>query len=159
MRLEAGLEIRRRWRPWVLSPERAHLLLGLYLKEMSTSTSTDTSCTLNPYFKVNEGEMEAFKALTDQMVEAAKTEEGCLFYGFAFADDNETVYCREGYKDAAAVLAHLGNVGALIGQSLELASLVQIDVIAPKDQLELLREPTSHLPGVRYFEVQSGFSN
>ena len=38
----------------------------------------DTCCTLVPYFQVNEGQLDAFKALGPKFVEPTPSEAGCL---------------------------------------------------------------------------------
>jgi len=52
----------------------------------------DTMCTIVPYFTVQEGKMDEFKALGDQMIEKTGTEADVLFYGFAFNGDQ--AFCR-----------------------------------------------------------------
>merc|ERR1711959_258467 len=52
-----------------------------------------------------------------EFVEATKTEDGCVYYGWTVA--GEKLFCREAYNDGAAVNAHLANVGPLIGKLLE----------------------------------------
>lgn len=44
-----------------------------------------------------------------------------MFYSFSFNED--VTHCREGYKDAAAVLSHLENVGALLTEALKISDL------------------------------------
>jgi hypothetical protein len=57
------------------------------------------SCvSLHPYFKVHEGQLDAFRSLMDRFVERTATEERVLFYGFT-VNGNE-VFCREGYLGA-----------------------------------------------------------
>ena len=80
----------------------------------------DTCCTLVPYFEVPEGQLAAFKALGPQFVERTRTEPGCMHYAFSF--NGTTAHCREGYANAEAVLAHLQNVGELLGQALQIAN-------------------------------------
>ena len=74
--------------------------------------SLDTCCTLVPYFKVNEGQLEAFKALCVRLEAQTRKEPGCVHYAFSF--DGDAAHCREAYDDAAALLAHLDNVGAIL---------------------------------------------
>ena len=64
-----------------------------------------------PYFTVPKGKMDEFKAAFGKFYDGTRagTKE-CLYYGFA-AHGN-TVHCREGYKNAEGVLAHLGDVKA-----------------------------------------------
>jgi hypothetical protein len=76
----------------------------------------DTCCTLVPYFKVHDGKLADFKALCERFVAKTGEEEKCLFYGFSF--DGDQAHCREGYRDAAGILAHLENVGPLLDEAL-----------------------------------------
>jgi hypothetical protein len=103
----------------------------------------DTCCTLVPYFEVPEGQLAAFKALGPQFVERTRTEPGCMHYAFSF--NGTTAHCREGYANAEAVLAHLQNVGELLGQALQIAKIVRLEVHAPASEIEKLRAPMASL--------------
>ena len=94
----------------------------------------DTCCTLVPYFEVPEGQLAAFKGLGPQFVERTRTEPGCMHYAFSF--NGTTAHCREGYVNAEAVLAHLQNVGELLGQALQIAKIVRLEVHAPAAEPE-----------------------
>ncbi|MEZ5447791.1 MAG: hypothetical protein R3E89_01760 [Thiolinea sp.] len=76
--------------------------------EENIMSNQDSCCTLVPYFKVHDGQLEAFKALGEQFVAKTATEEKCVHYAFSFSGD--IAHCREGYADAAGMLAHLENV-------------------------------------------------
>lgn len=116
---------------------------------------TDTCCTLVPYFEVPDDQMGAFKGLCPQFVEKTRTESGCMHYAFSFSGN--TAHCREGYANAEAVLAHLDNVGALLGEALKLAKIIRLEVHAPSSEIEKLRAPLASLapaffilePGIR----------
>lgn len=114
---------------------------------------TDTCCTLVPYFEVQEGQLSAFKALGPQFVERTRTEPGCLHYAFSFSGN--TAHCREGYVNAEAVLAHLQNVGELLGQALKIAKITRLEVHAPASEIETLRGPMSSL-GPQFFALEPG---
>ena len=114
----------------------------------------DTVCTLVPYFTVQDGKLDAFKALGEQMVEKTKTESDVVFYGFSFS--GHRAHCREGYNSEQGVLAHLENVGELLGQALEIANLDMLEVHAPASAIEALKEPLSHL-NPTYFTMETGF--
>jgi len=62
----------------------------------------DTCCTIAPYFKIAEGELEAFKSLCEKFVEKTSEEPKCLYYGFSF--DGDEAHCREGYEGTEGVL-------------------------------------------------------
>lgn len=117
-------------------------------------TTRDTCCTIVPYFKIHEGQVEAFRALSERFVEQTRQEAGCLYYGFSF--DGDEAYCREGYQDAEALLAHLDNVGGLIGEALQIADLARLEVHGPEAELAKLRAPLAEL-NPQFFVLEYGF--
>jgi hypothetical protein len=113
----------------------------------------DTCCTLVPYFEVQDGKLEAFKALGQQFVAKTRSESGCVHYAFSFSGN--VAHCREGYESAAAILAHLENVGALLGEALKIAKIVRLEVHGPASEVEKLREPLASL-GPQFFVLEEG---
>ena len=113
----------------------------------------DTCCTLVPYFEVNPGQIDAFKALGPKFVERSRNEPGCVHYAFSF--NGNTAHCREGYDDAAALLAHLENVGALLGEALKLAKIAKLEVHGPAAELAKLKQPMAAL-NPQWFELADG---
>jgi quinol monooxygenase YgiN len=113
----------------------------------------DTCCTLVPYFTVNEGKLDAFKALGPKFVEKTKTESAVLHYAFSF--DGQTAHCREGYENAAGILAHLENVGDILAEALTLSELSRLEVHGPASELDQLREPLADL-NPKFFVLESG---
>ena len=99
--------------------------------------------TIHPYFKVHPGKMEAAQGLLQRFVEKTQSEPACLFYEFTLNGDE--VFCREGYIGAEGVLAHLGNVGALLDEMLTLSDLSRLEFHGPGDELDKLREPMASL--------------
>lgn len=116
----------------------------------------DTVVSLHPYFKIHRGKIDAFKALCQRFVEKTKTESGCLYYSFTFNGD--LVYCREGYVDAAALLHHGENVGALIQEALTISDLARMEVHGPAAELEKLRQMLTPL-NAEFFALELGFQN
>ena len=114
----------------------------------------DNVVTLVPYFTVQDGKLGEFKALGEQMVEITKTESAVVFYGFSFS--GQRAHCREGYVSAAGVLAHLENVGPLLGEALKIASLDLLEVHAPAEDVAALQEPLKDL-NPTFFTMESGF--
>jgi len=114
----------------------------------------DTMCTIVPYFSVPEGKMDEFKALGDQMVAKTQTEKDCLFYGFSFNGDR--AFCREGYANGEAVLAHLKNVDELLKQALSFSKLEIFEIHGPEQELAKLREPLKGLKPA-FFVLEAGF--
>ena len=99
--------------------------------------------TLHPYFKVHPGKLATFKTSLPAFVDKTASEAKNLFYGFTINGDE--VFCREGYTDAAGVLAHLDNVGALLAEVLKIADLIRVELHGPAQELDKLREPLAHL--------------
>jgi len=104
---------------------------------------TDACCTLVPYFEVQDGQLAAFQTLGARFVEKTRSESGCINYAFSF--NGHIAHCREGYENAAAVLAHLDNVGALLDEALKIAKIIRLEVHGPAEELEILKEPLAEL--------------
>jgi len=77
----------------------------------------DKCVTIHPYFAVKEGEIDNVRSYVEKFVELTKSEPGCLYYGFTFCGNK--LRCREGYTNAAAVLAHLDNVCSVLTEILD----------------------------------------
>ena len=114
----------------------------------------DKCCSIAPYFKVATGKLEAFKELCEQFVAKTKEETKCLYYGFSF--DGEQAHCREGYKDAEGLLAHLQNIEALLEQALKISELTRLEIHGPEEELAKLREPLAQLKP-QFFVLEYGF--
>ncbi len=98
---------------------------------------------LHPYFKVHPGKLATFQASLPAFVDKTASEAKNLFYEFTINGDE--VFCREGYADAAGVIAHLDNVGALLSEALKIADLIRVELHGPARELDKLREPLAHL--------------
>ena len=62
---------------------------------------------------VKDGQLDAFKALAQEMSEATQADEpGVTHYEWFTDDDGKTVHIYERYVDSAATMIHLGNFGA-----------------------------------------------
>lgn len=118
------------------------------------ATNTDRCVTLVPYFDVNDGQLDAFKAICPRFVAKSETEPKCLHYAFSF--NGQQAHCREGYTDADGVLHHLQNVDAELKEALALASITRLEVHGPAEELDKLRGPLAAL-NPAYFTVEYGF--
>ena len=98
---------------------------------------------LHPYFKVPPDKLAPLKAILPEFLAKTRGETGNLFYEFTINGDE--VFCREGYVNAAALLAHLENVGEMLAAALKMADLIRIEVHGPAAELEKLKEPLAHL--------------
>lgn len=116
--------------------------------------TTDTCCTLLPYFEVHEGKLDEFKALCERFVEQTAKEDDVLYYGFSF--DGNVAHCREGYANAAGLLAHLDNVGSLLQQALQIADIARLEVHGPAAEIDRLRGPLEELDP-QFFTLECGF--
>lgn len=116
--------------------------------------TSDKCCSIVPYFKINEGQLGAFKELCEKFVAQTQNEEKCLYYGFCF--DGDVVHCREGYTDGDGVLAHLDNVGPLLEQALQISELLKLEIHGPEEELAKVREPLKEL-SPQYFVLEYGF--
>lgn len=117
-------------------------------------SNPDTCCTLVPYFKIHDGQVDAFKRLCEDFVAQTEQEEKVMFYGFSF--DGDAAHCREGYQDADGVLAHLDNVGATLGEALKIADLTRLEVHGPAAEVDKLRAPLADL-NPQFFTLEYGF--
>jgi hypothetical protein len=116
--------------------------------------TTDKCCTIVPYFEVPSDALAQFKSIAARCVEQTRSEPLCLYYGFSF--NGNTAHCREGYADAGGVLAHLENIGPLLGEALKIATLVRLEVHGPEEELAKLREPMAKLEP-EFFVLEYGF--
>jgi quinol monooxygenase YgiN len=115
----------------------------------------DTVCTLVPYFQVPEGKLEDFRALGPKFVKLTRKERGCVHYALLF--NGQVAHCREGYVNAAAVLAHLKNVDAVLKEALAIAPISRLEVHGPAAELDKLREPLAGLSPQWFTLAQGGF--
>ena len=114
----------------------------------------DKCCSIAPYFKIQEGNMEQVRVLCVQFVEKSRKEPKCLYYGFSFNGDQ--VHCREGYEGADGVLAHLENVGALLPEFFKIADMTRLEIHGPEEELAKLRGPLADFKA-QFFTLEYGF--
>jgi quinol monooxygenase YgiN len=115
----------------------------------------DTCCNLVPYFEVNEGKLDQFKALGPKFIELTRREPGCLYYAFSYS--GQAAHCREGYENAAAILAHLDNVGATLKEALTISKITRLEVHGPAAELDKLRGPLAGLNPQWFTLAKGGF--
>ena len=114
----------------------------------------DKCCSIVPYFNVLSENLDTFKDICEKMVKKSKSEAKCLYYGFSF-HGNEA-HCREAYADADGVLAHLGNVEALLGDLLKAGEMKRFEIHGPEEELAKLKEPLATLNPL-FFVLEYGF--
>jgi quinol monooxygenase YgiN len=62
---------------------------------------------------VKDGQLDAFKALAQEMSEATQADEpGATHYEWYIDEDGKTIHVFERYADSATTMIHLGNFGA-----------------------------------------------
>ena len=62
--------------------------------------------------KINDGQLDNFKTLMTEMVEATKTNEsGALCYEWFISEDNTSCHIYERYENSEATMTHLGAFG------------------------------------------------
>ncbi len=113
----------------------------------------DNSVSINPYFNISDENMAAAKEMLKTFCGLVSNEEGCLYYNFCF--NGNVMTCREAYKDAAAVLAHLDNCGEALGQFVQIVELFRIEILGPAAELDKLREPLAGM-NPDYFVLDCG---
>lgn len=113
----------------------------------------DRIVSIYPYFKVSEGNLDAFRELCEQFVSVTAREPKCLYYGFSFHGDE--VHCREGYEGAEGLLSHLENVGSLLQAAVKIANIIRLEVHGVEEELAKLQEPLTGL-NPTYFTLEYG---
>ena len=116
--------------------------------------TTDTCCSVSPYFEIHPGKAADFRAICEKYVEWSSREPGCLYYGFSF--DGTLAHCREGFQDAAALLAHIENLRPILHEMGEVSRLVRIEVHGPEQELAKLRLPLAAM-NPQYFVLEYGY--
>merc|ERR1712216_634890 len=131
-------------------------------EEEKSTFVLDTHVTIVPYFTVPEGKMEDFKKGFPAFYEHTKAgtmKSGeCLYYGFAI--EGNTVFCREGYRSADGVLAHLGEVKKELDEAVAMVGEggLNLAVMGPSTELDKLREALGPL-GTKFYALDGGSMN
>lgn len=135
----------------------ADLDAGSLLINPFPSSGRDTHITIFPEFTVPAGRMADFQAGFEKFYTATKAgagAAGCLYYGFATSGDS--VYCREGYKNAEAVMLHGADIKEIAAEPMKIIGEagVKINVIGPAAELEKLK-PRLAPRGAIFWELDS----
>ena len=83
---------------------------------------------------IKDGQLEKLKSAIEPMVDATRTEKGALSYDFWLSDDLKKVYVFECYQNSDAVLAHMENVGGLLGAFFECVDLEPLVILGDCSQ-------------------------
>jgi hypothetical protein len=103
----------------------------------------DESCTIMIYFKVLGGDLNNFKKLCGYWIEETNKEPDCLYCSFSV--NGNIVNCRENYKNANAILAHLDNIGDLLFEALTITQISRLEIHGPENQLAKLQQPLANM--------------
>jgi len=122
------------------------------------SAGQDTHITILPEFTVPDGKMGDAMAALPKFAAATKAGAGAangLYYGFGI--EGNSVFAREGYKDAAACAAHSADVKAMLDEPLQQLGQggMKINVVGPKAEIDKLR-PKLEPRGAVFWELDSG---
>lgn len=77
-------------------------------------------------FDIQEGKSDTFREVVQLCIDKVNANEkgkGCLQYDWYFGHQNKVCHVLESYKDSDAVMAHMANVGDLLGALLEISTL------------------------------------
>lgn len=96
--------------------------------------------------------LASFKKMANEALEIAKTEPGTLQYDWFFNDDETRCVLRETYADSDAVMAHLGNVGEILGAIVDLGGGIEVEIFGNPSET-LLQAAAAMQPTVySYFQ-------
>ncbi len=119
-------------------------------KSMSLDT---TMVSIHPHFTIKDGKMDQCIALLEEILVLTKAKEpDCLFFNIT-ACGSDKAYVREAYKDGAAALFHLKNMGHMIPKLFEVAD-INVQVHGPAEEIEPLK---AVLEDADFYEAISGF--
>jgi quinol monooxygenase YgiN len=110
----------------------------------------------NVEISISAGKIDEFKQLATEIIKKVEANEpNALSYEWFLSDDESKCYVVEIYKDSEAVMAHLGNIGEMMGPILEIAPITRLEVYgSPSDELRQALEPL----GAQYFEHWNGIT-
>ena len=119
-------------------------------KSMSLDT---TMVSIHPHFTIKDGKMDQCIALLEEILALTKDKEpDCLFFNIT-ACGSDKAFVREAYKDGAAALFHLKNMGHMIPKLFEVAD-INVQVHGPAEEIEPLK---AVLEDADFYEAISGF--
>jgi quinol monooxygenase YgiN len=118
----------------------------------------DTHITILVEFVVQDGKLEEFKAGFSKFYNATKSgggADGCLYYSFGV--EGNSVFCREGYTDAAAIAKHGEDIKGMLDEPLKVVGEggMKLNVVGPKAEIDKLRERLEPR-GAVFWELDDG---
>jgi quinol monooxygenase YgiN len=106
-------------------------------------------------FRIKQGELEHFKEIAAQMIEAVREKEkgvGCQQYDWFYNEARSECIVREIYRDSDAVLGHMGNVGPMLG---ELAAISELSLQVCGTPSEALKKASEGLD-ITFYSFEAG---
>ena len=106
-------------------------------------------------FGIKPGQLENFKEIAAKMIELVREKEkgvGCLQYDWYYNDALSECIVREIYRDSDAVLAHMGNVGPMLGQ---LAAISELSLQVCGSPSETLKKASEGMD-ITYYDFEAG---
>jgi len=118
----------------------------------------DTHITILVEFTVPDGKMDDFKAGFPKFYDATKNgagAAGCYYYSFGILGN--TVYCREGYKDAETVQKHGADIKGMLEEPMKYigAGNMKLNVVGPQAEIDKLR-PKLEPRGAVFWNLDAG---
>jgi quinol monooxygenase YgiN len=102
--------------------------------------------------QIASSDLAEFKDLAARALELTKGEATTLQYDWFFSDDETRCVVRETYANSDAILAHMSNLGDLIGKLADLGGGVEVEVFGQPSP-ELLDAAAVFEPTVyRFFQ-------
>jgi len=106
--------------------------------------------------QVKPGQLDAFRAITSEMVESTKSEPGALIYERYIGNDGDIVHVIERYADPNAAVAHLTAFAVMYGE--------RFSAMVDRKRFTVFGTPTVELRevldplGATYVAALAGFS-
>lgn len=98
-------------------------------------------------------DLAEFKRIASELLGIVANEPGSLQFDWFFNDDETRCVVRETYASSEAVLAHLGNVGEMLGPLVQLGGGIEVEFFG--DPSEALRQATEAFHPSVYTHFQS----
>lgn len=139
-----------------VSTDAVGFVLGYAAAQRKVREGQNTSLMILPRFTViDKSKAEPIMA---EFVKKTRNEAGCLYYGWSLCGDQ--LVCEEIYLNAAAVAAHLQNIGPQIGQITAegVAKMDSIELHGPAGEVEKCKKLFDPL-GAKYFITDSSVTN
>ena len=98
-----------------------------------------TMVSIHPYFTIKDKKMDQCMALLEEILVITKANEpNCHSFNITPCSSDKA-YVREAYKDGAAALSHLKNMGYMISKLFEVSDIT-VQVQGPAKEIEPLNE-------------------